>query len=342
MKKHFALILAASAVAAVAVAAPPTPVFVKNINVGTVCQAPVDVIAVAGDLYVVGFNDKRVAKVTTPVGTEAVSLFTDVSAATTWGVNRGPQGIMFDNNEFYVTGDTGTDGFIGVYNAAGVEQRKTNLAANRIVAAASLDADSLVVGRSLSSTLITVKKSDLTDEAVNSPAPTTGWGSPVRKIQVDSNGVIHYACSTNSAVAPTGHKLGKWVPGATLGNLAQYTFSALYGPDLSRNSPATIGIAPFSRGAESWMLFVNTGSTVAPPALNNASIQFVNTATGVSDLSFEDTTNFNGNIRGVVTANIGGTDYLFVTNSLSPDAGAPNQVHVYSLGAASVADWSIY
>ena len=57
---------------------------------------------------------------------------------------------------------------------------------------------------------------------------------------------------------------------------------------------------------------------------------------------FRSTTNFNGNIRGVVTANIGGTDYLFVTNSLSPDAGAPNQVHVYSLGAASVADWSIY
>ena len=290
----------------------------------------------------VGFNDKKVAKVTTPVGTEAVSLFTDVSAASTWALNRGPQGIMFDNNEFYVTGDNGTDGFIGVYNAAGVEQRKANLAGTRIITAASLDSDSLVAGKSNSSTLITIKKSDLTNELVDSVAPSTGWGAPVRKIQVDSAGVIYYAMSTNSAVAPTGHKLGKAIPGATPGNLAQYTFVQWYGPDLSRLSPGSIGIAPFSRGAESWMLFVNTGSTTAPPAANNPSIQFVNTATGVSDLSFEDTTNFNGGIRGIVTANIGGTDYMFVANSASPDALAPNQVHVYSLGASSVADWSIY
>lgn len=327
--------------AAVAVAAPPTPTFVKNINVGTVCQAPVDVIAVAGDLYVLGFNDKKVAKVTTPAGTEAVSLFTDVSAATVWGSGRGPQGIMFDNNEFYVSGDNGTDGFIGVYNAAGAELRKTNLAATRLVCVASLDSDSLVAGKSNSSTLITIKKSDLTNEASDSVLPSVGWRAPIRKIQVDSTGIIYYA-NTNTTAAPAGHKLGKVTPGATPGNLTQYTFVEWYGPDFSEGSPATIGIAPFSRGAESWMLFVNTGSVGPTPAANNPSIKFVNTATGVSDLSFEDTTNFNGNIRGVVTANIGGTDYLFVANSASPDAGAPNQVHVYSLGASSVADWSIY
>ena len=337
MKKHFALILAATAVAAVAVAAPPTPVFVKNINVGTACQAPVDVIAVAGDLYVLGFNDKKVAKVTTPVGTEGVSTWLDVSAATTWGSGRGPQGIMFNNNEFYISGDNGVDGFIGVYNAAGVEQRKTNLAANRVVCVASLDSDSLVAGRSNSSALIAINKATLVDEATNSALPDVGWRAPIRKIQVDTDGTIYYA-NTHTTADPAGHKVGKANPGATAGDLTQYTFVQWFAPNESQGSPATVGIEFFSKGGENWVLSVNTGGfSGALP-----SIDFINKATGVRDLKFNDATNFNGNIRGVTVANIGGTDYLFVANSASPDAGAPNQVHVYSLGAASVADWSIY
>ena len=337
MKNLFVSTLVATTLASVALAAPPTPTFVKNINVGTAIQAPVDVIAVAGDLYVVGFNDKKVAKVTTPVGTEAVSLFTDVSAATTWGSGRGPQAIIYDNGEFYVTGDNGTDGFIGVYGPAGAELRKADLAGVRIVAAAPLDSDSLVVGKSNASTLNSIKKSDLSVETDVSGLPNTGWRAPIRKIYVDSSGVIFYANSHTTA-APAGHKVGKATPGTPPATLAQYTFVDWYAPNESQGSPATLGIAPFDRGTESWILFTNSGGFGGA----NPSIDFINKSTGTRDLKFEDTTNFNGNIRGVVTANIGGTDYMFVANSASPNTTSPNEVHVYSLGSASVADWTIY
>ncbi len=335
MKKLLVSTLAVSALAAVAIAAPPTPTFVKNINVGTVCQAPVDVIEVAGDLYVVGFNDQKVAKVSNPIGTEVVSLFKDVSTAATWGAGRGPQGIMFDNNEFYITGDTGSNGFIGVYNAAGVQQRLQILTGTRIVDVASLDVDSLVVGRSLSTALLTYKKSDLTDEANQTILADDGYRSPIRKIYVDSTGVVYYASGGD---LPIGNSIGKFTPGSTPGALSTYTFAPFFAPNEAQDFPATIGIAPFSRGADNWILFVNIGGFGG--AL--PSIDFVNKATGLRDLKFVDATNINGNIRGVVTANIGGTDYMFVANSSSADPLAPNQVHVYSLGASSVADWSIY
>ena len=330
MNKQLASLLALSAAATLSIAAPPTPTFVKTIALNPTITAPVDLIEVAGDLYVVGFTEKKIARVSSPLGTEVVSEFADLSGATTWASGRGPTGIIFDNNEFYVTGDNGVDGFIGAYNTAGVEQRKADLAGQRIVSAASLDADSLVAGKSNTSNLITIKKSDLTNENVDSVLPSAGWRAPIRKILVDPSGIIYYA-NTNTTTAPPGHKLGKATPGSTSGDLSQYTFVEWYGPNESQASPATIGITPFTRGTESWILFVNSGGFGGA----TAGIDFVNTSTGVRDLKFEDSTNFQA-LRGILVTNIAGTDYMIITASLT------NSLSIYSLGASSVADWSIY
>jgi hypothetical protein len=336
----------ALALATAAFAAPPTPVFVKTIDLtagssgATAGSAPIEVAYYGGNLFVNTFNDRKVWKIADPLGTEAVTQFADLTneGSVAWPAGRGPQGMVADpeNGDIYIAADDGTVGVLLRYNQAGAKLTRGVIAGTvgRMCAIALFDTDHVITGASQASRVFKVQKSDLQTVASTSGLPdtTNGWGAALRDFVVESTSEIYYANTTTNA---TGWKVGKFLAGPTVGDFTTYTFDSWYANPEAAAGIAYHGISKLVRGAESWILDVNVGGVSGAVP----SIDFVNRVTKIRDLKFEDAANFAG-LRGVEVFNIGGTDYMFVT-----DLGGTtvkSVVHVYSLGASAVSDWSLY
>ncbi|HMX62375.1 MAG TPA: hypothetical protein PKD58_04855 [Candidatus Sumerlaeota bacterium] len=339
MKKTHLLAAVVSIALPVSVFAVPAPVFVKSINVGASLTAPSGIAAdpATGDLYVLGFTNRALAKVTNPLGTEVVSTLVAAIPPSpltgSWGSGRGPQGIAIVGTTLYVVGDDGTNGSLVAYNTGGTQLNSISStgALGTEGRSCSIGPDlwggKVLIGRAASSPILCADPFDTGSALAGNSISGTGSTAAVRGAVAVGNDVYSYASTaTNNSISKfTGGTAGSWV-----GYTGTASWNTLTG---TNGSGAFVGIGKYSDGATTWIVAINPG---AP-----GGISFFNTTTNANDLTFQDATNLpTGGPKGLAFASIGGTDYMFVTNiDASP---TPNTVRVYSLGPSSVNDWSMY
>lgn len=323
MRKSLAGLLAATLSLPVLTMAVPTVSYLGSIPIGGFGTAPTGVAVYNGAVFVNAFTQNKVLKISTPFEYAAptVTFHVDLSSTFTWGSSRGLQGLSVDpaNGNLIVAGDTGSLGAVAIVDQAGTIVSSGTFATRTNTATKFGAAGNLLLSGT-NSTLYNVNSSLV--EANNVAGTSFYRGSVVV-------GDTIYAIHNNNTATDSITKL----TGGTAGSLAGYTASEWFATS-GKTTNAYQGLASYFDAGSSTTYIV-----VPDPKAATPSVKFVNTNTGVADVTFADANL--ADINGVATATISGGDYVFLT---APSGGSfGTRVVVLGInGATAVNDWTVY
>lgn len=344
--KKLALSLIAAALLAFAVSAYAqepqyTFTFEKGIDTSSLSNTNASIGVYDGEVFFTSFTNQRLLKIADPLGASpAVSQLADLSAATTWPAGRGLTGLNIDpsNGDVYFAGDAGAadQGVLAVYSKTGTQIFQTVAFPDRLSSVAPYGGVAGTVDKVVVTYVLTsaIKTYDLTPPSTFaqtsiSAAFTAPYNANIRDVAVNGDRIFYSRSGTN----PDGYALVD--ASATPGSVASLNSTGLFQASGS-NSVASVGVGVWDDGTTEWLIV---------PDLTAKKIIFVNTANTAEKIELQDAVNAPTTMRDACVANIGGSNYLFVTAAADPTATPPipDKVLIFKInGAADVSDWTLF
>jgi len=333
-------LLAAVAMIAAASYADTTATYVGKITLPAAYNngfpATIDFYNADQSLVVGLFNARKVVKVTDPLGTPAVTDLADLSSDWAWGSGRGISGINIDQatGNIFGGGDPGENGGAFILSPTGTKLLIGN-PENRMTSLAKFnDAGTTAVGTYVLSSSIGTY--DVTQASMPQVSVTGTFSSPynanLRDCAVNSDySRVYYS---RNGTTPDGYAVVQ-DPTPGDGDLSGLSSTGIYQAS-GTNTIGAMGLGLWQVSGKEYLLVPDvTGKkvTIIDVDTSNPSASSVVLHVGSSAML--------STIRDACVGNIGGTNYLFVT-----DVGTSAnevEIEIFQLnGFASVGDWSLY